>query len=257
MHEPALRDLIERIRDGRTSAADALAALAPLARPGGEAYWRTDHARVERCGLPEAILCRGKDPSEVARIAREMVDHGHDLLATRADEACWEAVRPLVPDAAWHPRARVICRRRPDAPAPVGLVAVVTAGTSDIPVAEEARLTAEVFGSRVAAYYDIGVAGVHRTLQVRDELNRASAIIVVAGMEGALASVIGGLTRRPVIGVPTSVGYGASFGGLAALLGMLNACAASVTVVNIDNGFGSGAVAHLINVQTVREPMGA
>jgi NCAIR mutase (PurE)-related protein len=210
-----------------------------------------DLDRVARCGRPEVIYCEGKVPEDVARIARRIVNAGQDLLAPRASAACAEAVLAECPDAVWNERARVVMLRRKGAPDPVGLVAVVTAGTSDVPVAEEARLTAELFGSRVETFYDVGVAGLHRVMNVRERLEAASVIIVVAGMEGALASVVGGLCSRPVIGVPTSVGYGASFGGIAALLGMLNACASSVSVVNIDNGFGAGSIAHRINVQTV------
>lgn len=246
MDETALRSLLEAVASGDTDVATARAQLAGRHDPA----FHVDCTRPTRCGMPEVIFCLGKEPQDVARIARTLVDGGSDLMGTRASPACFAAVQELVPDAIYHRKARAFARRRPDAPAATGLVAVITAGTSDLPVAEEARVTLETFGSRVETYYDVGVAGVHRLLAVKNRLDRASALIVVAGMEGALASVVGGLTRRPVIGVPTSVGYGASFGGLAALLGMLNACAASVSVVNIDNGFGAGAIAHLINRQS-------
>jgi NCAIR mutase (PurE)-related protein len=250
MNEETMRGLLGRVQTGALDVDAALHELQASHVGTAPDIACVDLDRPRRCGMPEAIFCEGKEPGAVAAIAARIVESGQSLLATRASGACYAAVRELVPGAVYHERARVIARRHADAPAPVGRIAVVSAGTSDVPVAEEARVTAETLGSRVETFYDIGVAGVHRLLAHRDELNRARAIVVVAGMEGALASVVGGLCRRPVIAVPTSIGYGASFGGLAALLGMLNACAATVTVVNIDNGFGAGATAHLINAQS-------
>jgi NCAIR mutase (PurE)-related protein len=210
-------------------------------------YARIDHHRAVRQGFPEVIFGPGKTPMQIATIAERLATHGHDVLVTRTTAEAWEAVRRVLPDAVFHPDARVIIRRAGSA-REAGLVLVASAGTSDIPVAEEAALTAALMGSRVDRLYDVGVAGLHRLLDAHDRLTTARAIVVVAGMEGALPSVVGGLVTVPVIAVPTSVGYGASFGGLTALLAMLNSCAAGVSVVNIDNGFGAGVVAHRINV---------
>ncbi len=249
MSPERLRDLLERVRRGELGIDGALEALRalPFADVGGVA--RVDHHRALRAGFPEVIFCQGKLPADVGRIAAEIAAAGADVLATRAAPEHYEAVRAVLPDALYHERARAIVRRREGGPREgVGLVLVVCAGTSDLPVAEEARVTAETMGSRVELLCDVGVAGLHRLLASVEALGRARAIVVVAGMEGALASVVGGLTARPVIACPTSVGYGASFGGLAALLAMLNSCAPGVAVVNIDNGFGAGAMAHRINV---------
>jgi NCAIR mutase (PurE)-related protein len=210
-------------------------------------YARVDHHRTIRQGFAEVVFGPGKTPEQVAGIAARLAAHGQDLLVTRTDENAWQAVKAVVPDATFHPVARAIVRRaRPDRPGD-GLVLVASAGTSDMAVAEEAALTAEVMGSRVDRLYDVGVAGVHRLLEAQPRLMAARVVIAVAGMEGALPSVIGGLVAVPVIALPTSVGYGSNFGGLAALLAMLNSCAAGVAVVNIDNGFGAGAIAHRIN----------
>jgi NCAIR mutase (PurE)-related protein len=242
-----LLDLLESVRRGETSPRGALEELRSLPFGAVDELAKVDHHRALRCGLPEVIFCAGKRPEDVGRIAREIVASGCDLLATRADPACAAAIRNVAPAARYDERSRTVALRRAGAPAALGMVLVLAAGTSDIPVAEEARITAETFGSRVTALYDVGVAGLHRLLGHRAALDEANAIVAVAGMEGALASVVGGLAARPVVGVPTSVGYGASFGGLAALLSMLNSCAAGVSVVNIDNGFGAGAIAHMIN----------
>jgi pyridinium-3,5-biscarboxylic acid mononucleotide synthase len=209
-----------------------------------------DVEREKRCGFPEVIFCQGKTPSDTAQIARAIMRHHKYLLATRADDKTYKAVKRFVSDAIYHKRARAITidRRKPaDCRKNKGLIVVLTAGTSDIPVAEEARLTAQMMGSKVETLYDVGVAGIHRVLDHSSLIRDANVIIVVAGMEGALASVVGGLVSKPVIGVPTSIGYGAHFQGLAPLLTMLNSCAAGVSVVNIDNGFGAGYIASLIN----------
>lgn len=247
MTPDSIRALLESVRSGATDVDGALAALRslPFEDLGGIA--RVDHHRALRCGIPEVIFCQGKRPEDVARIAAEIARQGAGVLATRADAACFEAVRAIEPGARFEERARCIVVDGPEARGRAGLVAVISAGTSDVPVAEEARVTAEALGSRVQTLYDVGVAGLHRLLVHGALLDEANAIVVVAGMEGALASVVGGLVRRPVVAVPTSVGYGASFGGLAALLAMLNSCAAGVSVVNIDNGFGAGTIAHMIN----------
>ncbi|MFH1231263.1 MAG: nickel pincer cofactor biosynthesis protein LarB [Planctomycetota bacterium] len=209
-----------------------------------------DIEREKRCGFPEVIFCQGKIPSETARIAREILRHHKYLLATRADAKTYQAVKRIASDAIYHKRAGVITidrRKAAECRENKGLIVIITGGTSDIPVAEEARLTAEMMGNKVETLYDVGVAGIHRVLDHSNLIREANVIIVVAGMEGALASVVGGLVSKPVIGVPTSVGYGAHFQGLAPLLTMLNSCAAGVAVVNIDNGFGAGYIASLIN----------
>jgi pyridinium-3,5-biscarboxylic acid mononucleotide synthase len=206
-----------------------------------------DMHRTLRCGFPEVIFCPGKTPQQVAEIAHRLLDADAEVLASRANRAQVDAVLAVRPDAEYHEAARmIVCNRKAKTP-PDGNILVVSAGTSDVPVAEEARVTAELMGNRVDKLYDVGVAGIHRLLQRAGHVFDANVLIVVAGMEGALASVVGGLTSRPVIAVPTSIGYGASFGGLAALLAMLNSCASSVCVVNIDNGFGAGYIASLIN----------
>lgn len=220
-----------------------------------------DFDRAERCGFPEVIYAASKTPEQVVAIAQALVEEHGITLATRVKNEAADAVRAQFDDAHWFPRSRVLfLDRREDAIAgktleevlacpnrAVGRVLVACAGTSDLPVAEEAALTARVMGSHVQMLTDVGVAGVHRTLKHLDDIRAAHAIVVVAGMEGALASLVGGLVDVPVIAVPTSVGYGASFGGIAALLSMLNSCAGGVSVVNIDNGFGAGQIAHRVN----------
>ncbi|MGB8510340.1 MAG: nickel pincer cofactor biosynthesis protein LarB [Pyrinomonadaceae bacterium] len=210
-------------------------------------HTRLDTARAARQGFPEVVFGAGKSRAQVVEIVERLVARSPNVLVTRTDEATFGEVRNVVTDAEWHASARMIRVRRDMEVRGVGPVLIVTAGTSDIPVAEEAALTAEAMGNYVERLWDVGVAGVHRVLAERERLRRARVIIVCAGMEGALPSVVGGLVSAPVIAVPTSVGYGASFGGVAALLGMLNSCASNVTVVNIDNGFGAGFVASLIN----------
>jgi len=243
-----LRALLHDVRRGALDVEQALAALAPSADLG---FATVDHDRAQRCGLPEVVFCPGKVPHEAARIAAEIVRRSQRVLLTRAEPAHVAAVRELLPDAVHHDRARcVTVDRRPVSA--LGLVAVVAAGTADLPVAEEAAVTAEVRGNRVERIYDAGVAGLHRLLESHPLLLEANAIVVVAGMEGALASVVGGLVDRPVIGVPTSVGYGVSLGGFAALLTMLATCVPGVAVVNIDNGFGGACLADRINKLAVK-----
>ena len=209
-------------------------------------FARIDHHRPLRHGLPEVIYAAGKTVEQTAAIFGRLAASGVDVLATRVDEAAAAAVLAVAPKAVHNPVARTVALRQSAAATAVGQIAIVCAGTSDLPVAEEAAVTAECFGVAVTRLYDVGVAGVHRLLAVRDQLTGAQAVIVCAGMEGALPSVVGGLVGVPVIAVPTSVGYGASFGGAAALLGMLNSCSPNVTVVNIDNGFGAAYTATLI-----------
>jgi NCAIR mutase (PurE)-related protein len=252
-HLPAqtesLTTLLEAVRTGALSPAEAeqrilsAAMRSPIENLG---FARIDHDRAVRQGFPEVIFGQGKTPDQIAHIARAIVDRGHSLLVTRTSAAAFDELAKVVPDAIFHERARIIERRR-DSPPGNGIVMVAAAGTSDIPVAEEAAISAEVMGNEVDRLYDVGVAGLHRLLAEHRRVVNAQVVITVAGMEGALASVIGGLVRNPVIAVPTSVGYGAHFGGLAPLLAMLNSCAAGIAVVNIDNGFGAAAIASSIN----------
>jgi NCAIR mutase (PurE)-related protein len=243
-----LRALFDAVREGRLDPADAERQALKLASDPVEdlGFARVDHHRAVRQGFPEVVYGPGKTPEQVARIARAIVDRGHSLLVTRTDATAHRAVIAVVPDAVFHEQARVIERRVP-VERGRGLVLVAAAGTSDLPVAEEAAVCAEVMGNDVDRLYDVGVAGLHRLLAERSRVMAAHVIIAVAGMEGALPSVIGGLVRVPVVAVPTSVGYGASFGGITALLAMLNSCATGVAVVNIDNGFGAAAIASSIN----------
>jgi len=208
---------------------------------------RVDIGRQKRRGFPEVIYCPGKTPDQIVRIARCIRRHNRLLLLTRADESMFERLRAEMSDIVFNREARLMYTPRPRGRKGTGHIVVVAAGTSDIPVAEEAALTAELMGSRVSRLYDVGVAGIHRLLAREPLLRQARVLVVVAGMEGALASVVSGLVERPVIGVPTSVGYGASFSGLAPLLTMLNSCSPGVSVVNIDNGFGAGYLAGMIN----------
>lgn len=244
MNRNRLLELLASVERGNLSAEDACESLANL--PFEDiGHARIDHHRVLRSGLPEVIYAAGKSPAQTAEIFTRMTAAGSDVLATRVDEPTAVAVLAAVPQATHHPQARAISFRQTKATAQ-GHIAVICAGTSDLSVAEEAAVTAELFGTRVTRLYDVGVAGIHRLLAVREQLNGAHAVIVCAGMEGALPSVVGGLVGVPVIAVPTSVGYGASFQGAAALLGMLNSCSPNVTVVNIDNGFGAAYTATLI-----------
>jgi NCAIR mutase (PurE)-related protein len=210
-------------------------------------YARVDHARATRQGFPEVVFGAGKTRGQIVGIVERLVQRSPNVLVTHTDADTFGEVRNVCNDAEWHESARVIRVWRERSDLGVGEIAVVTAGTSDIPVAEEAALTAEAMGNRVQRIWDVGVAGIHRVLAEKELLRRARAIVVAAGMEGALPSVVGGLVSVPVVAIPTSIGYGAAFGGVAALLGMLNSCASNVTVVNIDNGFGAGFVASLIN----------
>lgn len=210
-------------------------------------YARVDHARAARQGFPEVIFGLGKTPEQIAGIFEKLVERSPNVLVTHTTAEVYGILRNICTDAEWHESARLVRVFRDREQRGLGEISVCTAGTSDIPVAEEAALTAEAMGNRVRRIWDAGVAGVHRILSERERLNDSRVVIVCAGMEGALPSVVGGLVNVPVIAVPTSIGYGASFGGVAALLGMLNSCASNVSVVNIDNGFGAGFVASLIN----------
>jgi len=252
VEEKRVKKLLEDVSAGRKKVEEALAELRRL--PFEDiGFAKIDHHRPLRCGAPEVIFCGGKSPEQTAEIAVRIRRQGDDVLATRADQAHFEAVRAAFPEAVYRADARCIVVQ-PNPPEPRGLVAVVTGGTSDLPVAWEAVVTAEVLGARVELLSDVGVAGIHRLLGHVERLQQANALVVVAGMEGALASVVGGIVACPVIAVPTSVGYGASFGGIAPLLAMLNSCAAGVATVNIDNGFGAGYMAALINAMAQSDP---
>ncbi|HEY6413686.1 MAG TPA: nickel pincer cofactor biosynthesis protein LarB [Edaphobacter sp.] len=245
MNPTTLLELLAEVQRGTVSPEAASQRLANL--PFEDlGHSRIDHHRSLRNGLPEVIYAAGKSPAQTAEIFTRMAATGVDVLATRADESTAAAVLAVVPTATHHPQARALTLRQSSPSDPKGTIAVVCAGTSDLPIAEEAAITAELFNTRVIRLYDVGVAGLHRLLAVREQLATANAVIVCAGMEGALPSVVGGLVGVPVIAVPTSVGYGASFAGAAALLGMLNSCSPNVTVVNIDNGFGAAYTATLI-----------
>jgi NCAIR mutase (PurE)-related protein len=242
-----LTTLLERVRDGEVPVEEALEQLKRLPYEN-LGFARLDHHRALRQGFPEAVFCQGKTPEQVAHLMARLAARHDRVLATRATSQVYAAVRAAVPDAVYHEIARLIVVDRETERAKQPGVLVVTGGTSDIPIAEEAAITAEVMGNQVERLYDVGVAGLHRLLDQSEALMRARVIVVVAGMEGALPSVVGGLVAAPVIAVPTSIGYGASFGGLAALLAMLNSCASGVAVVNIDNGFGAGYLAGMINL---------
>ena len=250
MNPSELRSLIDGLARGEIDAATAHDRLLDVlrARPFEDLeFARVDHHRSVRQGFPEVVLGLGKTPSQIAAIAAAIVRKGSTLLVTRTTEAAYEAVRAMVPKAIYHPDAAMITCQQQDVAPGKGTIVVAAAGTSDLPVAEEAARTAELMGNTVERLYDVGVAGLHRLLGEQARLSSARVIIVVAGMEGALPSVVAGLVAVPVIAVPTSVGYGASFGGIAALLGMLNSCSSGVSVVNIDNGFGAASIASLIN----------
>jgi NCAIR mutase (PurE)-related protein len=245
-YEESIRELLRRVEAGEVPAEDALDRLRSL--PFTDlGFAKVDHHRELRQGFAEVVLCDRKTPEQAEQITRALLEQNEgSLLLTRATPEIYRLVHDLDERAVYYPEARAITIER-EKVEPYGQVSIVSAGTSDMPVAEEAWVTATTMGSNAKRFYDVGVAGVHRFFVHRDELERSNAIVVVAGMEGALASLVGGLVSCPVIAVPTSIGYGASFGGLAALLAMMNSCAAGVSVVNIDNGFGAGYLAGLIN----------
>jgi pyridinium-3,5-biscarboxylic acid mononucleotide synthase len=251
MDKDSLRVLLEQLRDGSVDVDSALHRLKVL--PFEDlGFAKIDSHRCLRTGVPEVIFCQGKTLEQIQGIVQRISREHHNVMASRASAEVFGAIREVMQDCRYYDLARMVVIK----PVPVeqvGNIVVVSAGTSDLPVAEEAAITAEVLGNQVRRIYDVGVAGIHRLLNSCDDLFQANVAVVVAGMEGALASVVGGLVSCPVIGVPTSIGYGASFGGLAALLSMLNSCASGVSVVNIDNGFGAGYQAGLINKLAVRK----
>ncbi len=246
MNEDDIRSVLDQFAGGNLER-DAAAELLKKLAYDDVGFAKIDHGRANRQGFPEVIFGEGKTREQIAGIFEKLVERSPNVLVTRTTADVYGDLRNIAIDAEWHESARLIRVFRDKTERGMGDIAVVTAGTSDIPVAEEAALTAEVMGNRVSRFWDAGVAGIHRIIAHREVLQNARVVIVAAGMEGALPSVVGGLVGVPVIGVPTSIGYGASFGGIAAMLGMLNSCSSNVTVVNIDNGFGAGFVASLIN----------
>lgn len=241
-----LENILNEVAKGETKPDKAIELLKNL--PFEDlGFANIDQHRNIRTGYPEAIFCEGKTPMQVTSIVERMITNNTNIMATRASKEVYELIRDIAPDAVYHELARIIVIKKKEVLLSNKKIAVITAGTSDIPVAEEAAITAETIGNRVDRIYDVGVAGIHRLLARLDQIRAANVIIVVAGMEGALASVVGGLVDKPVIAVPTSVGYGANFGGISALLTMLNSCSTGIGVVNIDNGFGAGYLASNIN----------
>ncbi len=245
MDSERIRKLLEQVRGGELGVEDAFAQLKDLPYED-MGFARLDTHRAMRKGYPEVIFCPGKTLDQIAKIFERMARHDGRVMAARASVEAAAAIREKFPQAVYHESARIVTLGSPT-PSGKGTVLVMSAGTADIPVADEAAVTAETLGSKVERLFDVGVAGIHRLLDRRETLFAANVLVVVAGMDGALPSVVGGLVSRPVIAVPTSIGYGASFGGIAALLTMLNSCAPGVTVVNIDNGFGAGYTAHMVN----------
>ncbi len=238
--------MLEALQSGRISTEEALEKLRDL--PFKDlGHSKIDNHREIRTGYPEVVFCEGKTPEQVSSIMKYMATRQVNILGTRASREVYDKVNTLLPDAVYHEIARTITLKQVETPLTKTHIAILTAGTSDMGVAEEAAITAELFGNRVKRYFDVGVAGIHRLYDNLDEIKKARVIIVIAGMEGALPSIVGGLVDKPIIAVPTSVGYGASFNGLAALLGMLTSCASGVSVVNIDNGFGGAYMASMIN----------
>ncbi len=242
-----LRNVLQDFQASRLSLDEAIDKLKILPYEDLE-FVKIDHHRMIRQGFPEVIFCQGKTAEQVATIMKSLAVHNHSILATRATEAMYAVIKAVLPEAQFYEIPKIIyVKRDTTEPDSQRFILVMSAGTSDIPVAEEAAVTAEIMGNKVERVYDVGVAGIHRLFAHQDIIQNANVIIVAAGMEGALASVVGGMVAKPVIALPTSIGYGASFNGLAALLSMLNSCAAGISVVNIDNGFGAGRLASIIN----------
>lgn len=246
MDETFLKQLLQSVKSGEIETEDAIKQLKKLPYED-MGYVKIDHHRKLRTGSGEVIYCAGKTPEQTTAIFEKLLEYNGKAMGTRADLTTFEAVKAKIPQAKYYENARIITVNKGDEQKLVGKIVIATGGTSDIPVAEEAAVTAEFHGSNVVRLYDVGVAGIHRLLMNTDKLEDASVIVAVAGMEGALASVVAGLADCPVIAVPTSIGYGANFGGLSALLTMLNSCASGISVVNIDNGFGAGFLANMIN----------
>jgi pyridinium-3,5-biscarboxylic acid mononucleotide synthase len=246
MNVKEVEKLLNEVRNGITPVDKALEVLKnfPYTDLG---FARIDHHREMRTGYPEIIYCAGKSVEQVKEIVRVMSERENNVIGTRANQEMYDAVKSIIPEAVYYPMARIISVQKKKPETPESSIAIITAGTSDMPVAEEAAITAELLGNKVVRIYDAGVAGIHRLVDKLPEIRSCRVVVVIAGMEGALASVVGGLVDKPVIAVPTSVGYGANFGGISALLAMLTSCSTGVTVVNIDNGFGAGFSASMIN----------
>lgn len=246
MNVKEVEKLLNDVKNGETSVDKAMEVLKnfPYTDLG---FARIDHHRELRTGYPEIIYCAGKTVDQVKEIVRVMSERENNVIGTRANQEMFEAVKSIIPSAVYYPMARIISVQKKNPETPESSIAIITAGTSDMPVAEEAAITAELLGNKVIRIYDAGVAGIHRLVDKLPEIRSCRVVVVIAGMEGALASVVGGLVDKPVIAVPTSVGYGANFGGISALLAMLTSCSTGVTVVNIDNGFGAGFSASMIN----------
>lgn len=246
MNEETLKILLESVKNNSLGVDEALSQLKDLPFKDLD-FAKIDNHRQLRNGYPEIIYCAGKTVDQVVKIVEFMLTKGVNILGTRATKEMYSAVKELCPDAEYNELGRTITIKKEALKVPESYITIVTAGTSDIPVAEEAAITAEILGNNVEKIFDVGVAGIHRLFSVLDKIRGAKVVVVIAGMEGALASVVGGLVDKPVIAVPTSIGYGANFSGLSALLSMLNSCASGVSVVNIDNGFGAGYLASMIN----------
>jgi len=246
MNKKELEILLKEVKSGKKSVDEAVDALKyfPYSDIG---FARIDHHRELRTGYPEIIYCAGKTVEQVVGIFKIMSERENSVFGTRANEEMYKAVKKILPEVKYYKEARIVSLRKKDTEVPDSKIAIITAGTSDIPVAEEAAVTAELLGNNVVRIYDAGVAGIHRLVDKLPEIRSCRVVVVIAGMEGALASVVGGLVDKPVIAVPTSIGYGANFGGVSALLAMLTSCSSGVTVVNIDNGFGAGFSASMIN----------
>ena len=246
MNPKEIEQLLQNVKGGQTSVNEALEALKSL--PYTDlGFAKIDHHREIRTGYPEIVYCAGKTIEQIKAIFKLMVVKEKNVVGTRATPEMFDAVKSIIPEAVYYDVARIISVKKIQTTPPETLIGILAAGTSDMPVAEEAAVTAELLGNNVTRIYDVGVAGLHRLLDKLPEIRKCKALVVVAGMEGALASVVGGLVDKPVVAVPASVGYGANFGGLSALLTMLTCCATGVTVVNIDNGFGAGYTASMIN----------
>ncbi|HEY9060159.1 MAG TPA: nickel pincer cofactor biosynthesis protein LarB [Pseudobacteroides sp.] len=246
MEIESLKELLKNVQDGKVNVDDAVERLKTL--PFEDlGFAKVDHHRNIRNGYPEVVYCEGKTNEQIKAIILKLMEKNNNIMATRADVSVFETVKEITEDAVYYESARIIVVKKREVSKSVKTIAIVTAGTSDIPVAEEAAITAETMGNSVVRVYDVGVAGIHRLFAKSEILLKANVLVVVAGMEGALASVVAGMVDKPVIAVPTSVGYGANFGGLSALLTMLNSCASGIGVVNIDNGFGAGFLAAMIN----------
>ena len=254
MNPTDLQSILKSVQDGTLTIEAALQRLRSLPFEDLD-FAHVDHHRHLRCGFPEVIFCPGKTPQQICAIFERLLAHGGNILATRAEPEVYRAVFARFPRALYNESARTITLTQQPSAEPIGRVVIVSAGTSDIPIAEEAKETAQIMGAATETIYDVGVAGLHRLLAHSQQLQQANAVVVVAGMEGALPSVVGGLVSVPVIAVPTSIGYGASFAGVAPLLTMLNSCASGVAVVNIDNGFAGGYTAALINRLAVQGPL--